>query len=73
MYLTTGEDEPEDVNAEGSLRVEVEGTERGTFSVNGTYNQAVPDEFVSPEEYVAAVVWRDTLDVYIGSGLFVDM
>lgn len=73
MYLTTDEDEPEDVNAEGSLRVYVEGAERGTFSFTGTYSQAVPDGFVSPEEYVAAVVWCDEFDVLFGSGLFVDM
>lgn len=74
MYLTAGEDEPEDVNAEGSLMVEMEGTERGTFSVNGTYTQAVPEEFMSPEKYVAAVVRRDTLDnINIGCGLFVEI
>ena len=73
IYLTTDEEDPEDVDADGSLRVLVDGAEGGTFSTLGTYSQDVPDGFISPDEYVAAVVWCDQFSVYFGSGLFVDM
>lgn len=74
LYLTTDEDNPDDVDAEGSLRVELDDSERGTFSFTGTFTQdTLPDGFVSPSEYVAAVVWCDDFSVFFGSGLFEDV
>ncbi|CAM9226784.1 unnamed protein product, partial [Sphacelaria rigidula] len=73
LYLTTDSDDPDDVDAEGSLTVIVDGADRGTFSFTGNFSQTVPDGFVSPEDYVAAVVWCDQFDVFFGSGLFVDV
>lgn len=73
LYLTTDANDPDDVDAEGSLTVLVEEAERGTFSFTGTFSQDVPDDFVSPETYVAAVVWCDQFSVLFGSGLFEDI
>lgn len=51
LYLTTDEDDPDGVDAEGSLRVELDDSERGTFSFTGTFIQTtLPDGFVSPDE-----------------------
>eukprot|EP00752_Nemacystus_decipiens_P007581 g6774.t1 len=51
LYLTTDESDPDDVFAEGSLRVELDDSERGTFSFTGTFTQTtLPDGFVSPDE-----------------------
>lgn len=51
LYLTTDASEPNDVDAEGSLRVELDDSERGTFSFTGTFTQTtLPVGFVSPDE-----------------------
>eukprot|EP00903_Cladosiphon_okamuranus_P006076 g5989.t1 len=74
LYLTTDADEPDDVDAEGSLRVELDDSERGTFSFTGTFTQTtLPEGFVSPDVYVGAVVWCDDFSVFFGSGLFEDV
>ncbi|CAM9962295.1 unnamed protein product [Ectocarpus sp. 12 AP-2014] len=73
LYLTADFDDPEDVDSEGSLRVELDGAERGTFSFTGNFTDAVPEGFVSPEDYAAAVVWCDQFSVFFGSGLFEDV
>ena len=73
LYLTTDPDDPDDVDATGSLTVIVEGAERGTFSFTGNFSQTVPDGFTTPEDYVAAVVWCDQFSVFFGSGLFEDV
>ncbi|CAM9294037.1 unnamed protein product [Ectocarpus fasciculatus] len=70
LYLTADFDDPEEVDSEGSLRVELDGAERGTFSITGNFTDAVPDGFVSPEDYAAAVVWCDQFSVFFGSGDF---
>jgi len=55
LYLTTDEDDPTDVGAEGSLRIELDESEEGTFSFTGTFTQTtLPEAFVSPEEVSGA-------------------
>ncbi|CAM9389752.1 unnamed protein product [Choristocarpus tenellus] len=72
LYLTTDPENIVDVDAEGSLTVLVDGAERGTFSFTGNFTQAVPTGFVSPENFVAAVVWCDQFDVLFGSAALVN-
>ncbi|CAN0415301.1 unnamed protein product, partial [Hapterophycus canaliculatus] len=56
LYLTTDVDEPEEVGGEGSIRVELDGPERGTFSFTGTFTQeTLPDGFGAPEQVCFAV------------------
>lgn len=50
LYLTTDADNPGDVDAEGSIRVELDNSERGTFSFTGTFTQETVPGFVSPNE-----------------------
>lgn len=73
LYLTTDPEEPENVDAAGSLTVLLEEAVRGTFSFTGDFSQTVPDGFTTPEDYVAAVVWCDDFSVLFGSGLFEDV
>lgn len=51
LYFTTDESDPDDVDAEGSLRVDLDDSDRGTFSFTGTFTQTtLPDGFVNPDE-----------------------
>lgn len=64
LYLTTDESNPNDVDAEGSVRVELDDSERGTFSFTGTFTQTtLPDGFVGPDESADEVsVYRSSVD-----------
>lgn len=51
LYITTGEDDPDDVSFEGSLRVVLDESERGTFSFTGSFTQLdLPEGFTTPDE-----------------------
>ncbi|CAN0093253.1 unnamed protein product [Discosporangium mesarthrocarpum] len=69
LYLTTDPLDPEDVDAEGSLKVLLSQTPGGSFSFTGNFNEPVPDEFENPQRYVAAVVWCDQFNALFGSAI----
>lgn len=50
LYLTTDASDPDDVDADGTLRVELDESVEGTFSFTGTFTNTVPDDFVAPDE-----------------------